>query len=79
MQQNASTGMHEGLNTLVRAKLISFHVSVIPLQLEQDIEAQLIAESLYEYIDKQWVSGYVIIDELEAQGLDPRPFPMQGD
>lgn len=54
-------------------------MSVIPLQLEQDIEAQLIAESLYEYIDEQWVSGYVIIDELEAQGLDPRPFPMQGD
>ena len=59
--------------------MITLHIAVIHLQLEQNIQEQLVAESIYKYIDEQWVSGYVIIDELEAQNLRPRPFPMQGD
>lgn len=71
--------MHACINHLVRAELISLHKHVISLQLERDIESQEIAEMIYKYIDENWVSGYVIVDELDAIGRSPQPFPMPGD
>lgn len=60
--------------------MITVRVSVIHLQLQDEgIEAQQIAESIYKYIDENWVSGYPIIDELAVEKLDTKPFPMQGD
>ena len=49
------------------------------LQLERDVMQQNIAQRIYNYIYKNWVQPYPVIDELLIENLDPPPFPLFGN
>lgn len=40
---------------------------------------QNIAQRIYNYIYKNWVQPYPVIDELLIENLDPPPFPLFGN
>ena len=49
------------------------------LQLERDVTQQRIAQRIYDYIYKNWVQPYPVVDDILIENADPQPFPLFGN